>query len=233
MKKTFAIFILVFLFVPISPIQAEMKSSSYGIESDVISVSGQRQSSENFFSNDSIGELGTGEARSVNYINDAGFLAMVGDEDVLTMNVTDADADLGTLETGSVKYDTASFTAATTSQNGYIVEFFGNSLANNDHIVDPLDSPTSSSPGNEQFGFNLRQNSNPTVGNDPSGGQGQAASGYDTPDAYKFNSGDTIAQALSSSVYTTYTTSFIGNISGTSDAGEYTTDLTVVIVGRF
>jgi len=213
--------------------RAEMRSPNYSISADSVSIGGDRQDSTNYSGWDLIGELATGDSRSASYITDAGFLAMVGNEPVLTFDVTDPSADLGTLTTGMVKADTAAFTAATTSKGGYVIEFFGSPLSSSSHALTPLTSPNGSSPGSEQFGFNLRQNSNPTIGNDPAGGAGQAATGYSTPNAYKFSSGDVIAQASTPSVYTNYTASFIGNITEVSDAGDYATNLTVVITGKF
>lgn len=210
-----------------------MRSPSFAIPADSISIGGDRQDSANYSGWDVLGELATGETRSTNYIANIGFLAMVGNEPVLTFDITDSSADLGTLTTGMVKADTAAFTAATTSKSGYVIEFFGSPLSSPSHALTPLSSPNGSSPGNEQFGFNLRENNNPTIGNDPAGGAGQAATGYSTPNAYKFSSGDVIAQVSTPSVYTNYTASFIGNITEVSDAGDYATNLTVVITGKF
>jgi hypothetical protein len=232
-KKYPIIIIFALLFFPGDFVFSQMQSPSYKIPTDSVSVGGTRQSSDSFYSQESIGEMGTGESKSAHYINDAGFWAMVGDEEVLTFAITDDSADLGTLSTGFVRYDTAGFRAATTSEEGYAIEFFGNPLGFESNIIDPLSSGGGSNPGSEQFGFNLRQNSNPTVGVDPDGGNGQAASGYGSPNSYKFNSGDIIAQSSQPSVYTDYTASFIGNISNISDAGDYSANLTVVITGRF
>jgi hypothetical protein len=210
-----------------------MSSSSYNIKSDAISVGGERQTSGNYISQEAVGEMGTQESRSASYIMDPGFWSVVGDEAVLTFNITKNSANLGTLSKTIVKADTATFNAATTAKSGYVISFYGNSLSGSSHTITPLSSLAGSSPGNEQFGFNLRQNSNPTIGNDPTGGQGQAATGYNTPDSYKFNSGDAIAQATQPSVYTNYTASFISNISATSNAGDYSANLTVVATGRY
>lgn len=234
MRNFFHIFIIlsaIFFFSLIA--QAEMRSPNYSIPADSVSIGGDRQDSTNYSGWDLIGELATGDSRSVTYITDAGFLAMVGNEAVLTFNVTDPTADLGTLVINDVKADTATFTAATTSKSGYVIEFFGNPLSSPSHTLTPLSSGDISRTGNEQFGFNLMENSNPTIGHIPVGGNGQAAVGYGTTNQYKFSSGDIIAQTTQASVYTNYTASFIGNITNISDAGDYATNLTVVITGKF
>lgn len=231
-RKKILIIFLTLLVLPLN-LFAEMGSDNYVIRGDSISVGGVEQNSENFISYESIGEVGTGDMQSESYILDAGFWAMIGDEDALTFSITDNVADLGTLSRDFARSETAGFTAATTSQAGYVIEFFGNPLGFESNTIDPLSSPGESDPGSEQFGFNLVHNTNPTVGVDPDGGNGQAASGYDQENLYKFSSGDVIAESTQPSVYTDYTASFIGNISGLSDAGDYSTNLTVVITGKF
>lgn len=214
-------------------VRAEMSSSSYKVPADSINIGGLQQTSDTFSELGTVGEMATGDSRSASYITDAGFLAMIGNEPALTFSITDDTANFGTLVDNLVKADTAAFRAATTAKNGYIISVYGNSLSSTSHTITPLSSPSSPSTGNEQFGFNLRQNNNPTIGNDPNGGNGQAATGYSTTDAYKFTSGDIIAESTQQSIYTDYTASFIGNISSISDAGDYSTNLSIVVTGRF
>lgn len=216
-----------------SCVYAQMSSPNFKVPTDSINIGGLQQNSDSFSELSTVGEMATGDMRSDSYINEAGFLAKIGNEPALTFTITDDTAAFGTLNKGMVRYDTAMFRAATTSKNGYAIEVFGNSLSTVSHTIAPLNSVSGSSPGDEQFGFNLRQNSNPTIGNDPSGGKGQAASGYSIPDAYKFTSGDIVAQASQQSQYTEYTASFIGNIDDVSHAGEYSTQLTFVITGKY
>jgi hypothetical protein len=57
--------------------------------------------------------------------------------------------------------------------------------------------------------------------------------GYRTVDAYRYFSGDTIAQAPSSSGETDYTISFMANMSTTTPGGRYTGTLEIVATGTF
>ncbi len=232
-KNIFIVLLIIACMGAAFGVHADMNSSNYLISADAISIGGGRQISNEYVEQNMLGEVGTGALRSSSYIMDAGFLAMIGNESVLTFEITKDSADLGTLVNNLVKADTATFRAATTAKSGYAISVYGNSLSSTSHTITPLSSPTGPSTGNEQFGFNLRQNNNPTIGNDPSGGNGQAATGYGTTDAYKFVSGDTIAESANQSTYTNYTASFIGNISGISDAGDYSANLTVVMTGKF
>ena len=233
LKNIFAVILISTCVLASFCANAQMSSTSYKVPADSINIGGLQQTSDTFSELGTVGEIATGDSESASYITDAGFLAMIGNEPALTFSITDDTANLGTLVDNLVKADTATFRAATTAKNGYVISVYGNSLASTSHTITPLSSPSGPSTGEEQFGFNLRQNNNPTIGNDPNGGSGQAATGYATTDAYKFTSGDMIAESTQQSIYTDYTASFIGNISSISDAGDYSTNLTVTVTGRF
>jgi hypothetical protein len=212
---------------------AEMSTDNFKITSDVIGGFGTKESSTSFELGDTGGEFGTGDSESNGYKLGAGFWSVVGDDNILIFNLTDNVADLGTLSNAAVRYDTAGFNAATTAQGGYVIQFAGTTLSFESNQIDPLSTPAGSSPGSEQFGFNLRANSTPSVGADPSGGYGEASSGYDTANSFKFSSGDTIAQVDRPSGQTNYVASFIGNIEELTDAGQYLTSLTITATGRY
>jgi hypothetical protein len=212
---------------------AAMGSNNYTIQADTIDIGGVRQSSDHYFSQDSIGEMGTGVSQSPSFMLDIGFWPMVGDEPVLVFDVTDGVADLGTLDISNVHFDTAKFNAATSAKSGYSIQFYGNPLSTDAHIINPLSGGGISDPGTEQFGFNLVANAPPIGGMNPVGGNGQAYIGYNAANSFKFSSGDTIAQSTSQSDFTDFTISFISNISNVSNAGNYSTDLTIVVTGRY
>lgn len=212
---------------------AGMSSQNFSIQADAIDVGGTRSSSGGISLNDSLDELATGESRSLSFMADIGFWPMVGDDEVISFTVTDAVANLGTLSHSAVRYDTATFRAATTAKSGYSIQFFGTPLTSSGNLINALSTPTPSATDTEQFGFNLVANNSPVVGVDPVGGSGQAAVGYNTPDSFKFVSGETIAQAALPSNFTNYTMSIISNITGITDAGNYATNLTVVVTGRY
>jgi hypothetical protein len=212
---------------------AGMSSQNFSIQADAIDVGGTRSSSGGVSLNDSLDELATGESRSLSFMADIGFWPMVGDEEVISFTVTDAVADLGTLDHSNVRYDTAAFRAATTAVSGYSIQFFGSPLTSPSHTINALSSRTSSSTDTEQFGFNLVANNSPVVGADPAGGSGQPATDYGYQNQFKFVSGETIAQSTIPSNFTNYTMSIISNITGVTDAGNYATNLTVVVTGRY
>ncbi|MFH0968891.1 MAG: hypothetical protein V1804_00070 [Patescibacteria group bacterium] len=226
------IFLVLFLST-IDLCNAEMSTPNYKITSDVIGSFGSKESSTSFELGDTGGEVGTGDSGSTSYNLAAGFWSIVGDDDILIFNITDAIAELETLSDSQVKYDTASFNAASTAQGGYVIQYFGGSLDSGAHAITPLPTPSLSDPGNEQFGFNLQANDIPAIGNIPVGGYGKANSDYYEKDKFKFSSGDTLAYASRPSGQTNYVASFIGNIDNLSSAGNYTTSITVIATGRY
>jgi hypothetical protein len=78
-------------------------------------------------------------------------------------------------------------------------------------------------------------NSTPSVGADPSGSTpiGAAASPYDTADQFAFNSGDVVASAGTLVNQTTFTVSYIANVSSATAQGNYSTTLTFAATANF
>lgn len=212
---------------------AEMSTSNFRITSDVIGSFGSKESSSSFELGDTGGEVGTGPGSSTNFNLSAGFWSVVGDDAVLVFHITQGVADLGTFSSSVVRYGTANFDVASNAQGGYAVQFSGDSLSFESNSISPLSSPAASSPGTEQFGFNLVANTIPGIGVDPVGGEGQVSSGYSTPNLFKFVPGDTIAESPSPSNTTSYTMSFITNVTNASAAGEYFSRITLVATGRY
>ncbi len=101
--------------------------------------------------------------------------------------------------------------------------------------------------GTGQFGMNLKANttttSTPAVGTEvaPAANgtnfKGQAATGYNTADTFKFNSGDSVADSANGGAGPSdaqiFTVSYIANVSGSQAAGTYTTTLTYVCTATY
>ncbi|HDL74815.1 MAG TPA: hypothetical protein ENH06_00295 [bacterium] len=235
MKKILFIttFIFLLFFIAYSSSAYVMSSSSYRVQKDSLNIGGVDQTSTNYKSKDSIGEIATGQSSSANYNLKAGYQAEV--PPVLIFSVADNTATLGLLATSLVSTDTTTFSASTNAIDGYAVTISGSTLTSNSGLadIDALATPTASSAGTEQFGINLVDNASPNIGANSSGGTGQAASGYNTADNFKFVSGDTIANSSSFTDTTTFTISYIGNISTSTVAGDYETTLTLIASGTF
>lgn len=153
----------------------------------------------------------------------------------LTFAITDAAVNLLTLTSSSTGSDTAAFTVATNAGSGYVTDISGSTLTNGDSDTITAIGATkaASSTNTEQFGLNLKDNTTPNIGSEASGGSGAAAGQYATVDQFAFQSGDTIASASVSSTTTTFTISFIANITGATEPGTYTSNLTLIATGKF
>jgi len=103
----------------------------------------------------------------------------------------------------------------------------------------PTANNFTSAPGTEQFGFNLRANTVPTVGSEPDGA-GLVAdltnSQYSTVNQYSYDdtgSNETLAAKVAPSTAARYTMSFVANISPITPAGTYKAHLIFVATGTF
>lgn len=126
--------------------------------------------------------------------------------------------------------------ARTNASSGYTLTYLGSTLTSPDlDTIDAMSVKGTSSAGSEQFGLNLKDNATPNTGAEPSGGTGAPSGDYNTADQYKFVA-DTItpmASAAGSTAATTYTVSYIANVSDTTEAGAYSTTITYVLTGNF
>ena len=228
----------IFSIAPIALVYAAMSSDNYKIDADSINVGGSQSNSASYKIEDTVGEMGTGESASGSYIMKAGYQAMLTEsvDPTLSFSITDNTISLGTLSISSASTDIAVFTVASNDSNGYSVTIAGNTLTHSnetDDINAIAPSAASYSTSTEQFGINLVDNSSPNVGADADGGSGQASSGYNTENLFKFVSGNTIASSSGSSDTTTFTISCLGSISAESAAGDYSVDLTLIATGTF
>lgn len=125
--------------------------------------------------------------------------------------------------------------ANTNGASGYTISYYGDTLKYSTHSIDAMASAGASSTGTEQFGLNLKDNTTPNTGANPSGGSGAPATDYNTADQYRFiaNTTTTLASASAPSVTTTFTVSYIVNVSQTTEAGNYSTTLTYICTGNF
>jgi hypothetical protein len=150
-------------------------------------------------------------------------------DETLTFTLAAATAALGTLSTASTKSATSTMSAGTNAATGYNITVNGSTIAG----LTTNSSPTVSGIGTSQFGLNLAANATPSVGSAPSGGSGAAGTGYGTADSFKFVTGSTVATAAGATNTTTYTVSYIANITSSTPPGSYSTILTYIATANF
>lgn len=155
----------------------------------------------------------------------------------VTINCSDAtgtNIDMGLLGTQTTGTATSQLAASTNSVNGYSIYVLGTTMTSGNNII-PADSmPTISQKGVSQFGLNLRQNTTPSVGEDPIGiGEAIPSPGYNKPNTFSFVSGSEIASSSVSTNFNRMTVSYIANVNGSQPSGIYDTTLTYLASTQF
>jgi hypothetical protein len=142
--------------------------------------------------------------------------------------------DMGELSKNSANSATTQFAVATNSFTGYSTLLVGATMTAGNRSIPALVTPALSSPGTSQFGINLRANTTPSVGSNVDGvGTGTPAPGYNTPNVFRFQSGDTIASSSLSTEWNRYTISYLVNVANGQPAGRYASTLTVIATTTF
>lgn len=175
-----------------------------------------------------------------------------------TVSSTGGIPDCTTATSGSITFNqlfspTAAATASsqmavsTNAASGYVITVNGATMTSGSATITAMSSATAGAVGTRQFGMNLAANtttsSNPAVGaaitptTNGTNFKGEALTGYNTADVFKFVSGDSIADSASGGAGPTdaqiYTASYIVNVSGGQLAGTYTTTLTYICTATF
>ncbi len=157
-----------------------------------------------------------------------------------TFDISDATLGFGTLSSGATRYATGdtlgsasevqahTLAVSTTAPSGYTLSVLGGSLKNGAATIAAIGGTnTAPSVGTSQFGMRLTASGSNGVVSAP-----YAASGFAfaaTP-----SSPSVIATAPSGDgATTTYSARYMCNISSTTAAGQYSTDLTYVLTGNF
>lgn len=220
---------------------AQSTSPNYKVEESFFGTGGELDAtSTNYRAKQSAGETTVGNASSTNYQFQGGFNTT--DVPLLEFAVNGGTYDLGILDASITGSAVATFSVRSYLSSGYVVTIGGASPSTSGpspHTLTAMSTLASSSPGTEQFGINLADNSNPDVGADPvqvpdgTFGFGAAVAGYDTPNMFKFVNGDTIAFSSKSSGQTNYALSIIANVARETPAGEYGGKFNLQVVPTF
>jgi hypothetical protein len=137
--------------------------------------------------------------------------------------------------------------ASTNAGAGYAITVNGVTLTSGSNTITAMSAATTGTHGLSQFGMNLVANtlstSNPIVGSNvaPAANgtnyKGQAVAPYNTPDTFKFVTGNIIADSYNGGAGGTdaqiFTISYIVNVPGSQPAGTYTSTLTYICTPTF
>lgn len=156
-------------------------------------------------------------------------------DETLTFTLATATVALGTLTTSTTGTGTSSMTVGTNASTGYSVGYSGTTLTSAGTNTITAMAGGASTQNSKQFGINLKHNTTPSIGTDPTGtGTGTPQAGYNTADSFKFLvAGDTVAAATVPTNTNVFTTSYIANIDALTAAGAYSTVLTYTATANF
>jgi hypothetical protein len=149
-------------------------------------------------------------------------------------NAQGDNVDFGELSSSQAKTGTSQMLVATNAAQGYSVSVHGTTMTSGNDVIAALASNDVSRPGTAQFGFNLRANSSPAAGNDPSGpGVGVPQPNYDQPNFYRFVDGDTVVNNPKPDDSRLYTSAYLVNVPKTQAPGVYVSTLTYICLADF
>ncbi|MEO6109592.1 MAG: hypothetical protein ABIP50_01095 [Candidatus Saccharimonadales bacterium] len=137
--------------------------------------------------------------------------------------------------------------ASTNAASGYSITVNGATLTSGSNTIPAMAVTGVGVRGTGQFGTNLKLNTTATstvavgleVATAPDGVnlKGQAATGYNTVDQFKFVTGDSVANSANGGAGPTnaqiFTSSYIVNVAGNQASGTYTATLTYICTATF
>lgn len=139
----------------------------------------------------------------------------------------------GELVTFSPRAVSSQFAVATNDPTGYTTFVSGPTMTSGNNIIPGLGAPSGSQPGTSQFGMNLRANSNPAVGSEPTGpGTGIISANFNNPNQFYFNN-QALVQSPIPSDFNAFTVSYLVNVSRDQQPGVYVTTMTYIASAAF
>jgi hypothetical protein len=154
--------------------------------------------------------------------------------DLYCQNISGNQLNYGTLSPATGNYATSQFGTATNAVGGYVVTINGNTMTSGFRTISATTTPTAFTTGVGQFGLNLRANTSPAIGQDPTGlGISTVDPDYDTPDAFQFINGDTVAAAVTGTLFDIFTVTYIVNVPPDQAAGVYSTTIAYICTAAF
>lgn len=191
-------------------------------------------SSPNYQSALSVGDAAVGGSSSTHYQLAAG--SQTTADPYLSVSITQGSGSFGLFTPTAASVTTTQFAVEDYTSYGYAVQIEGSPPSYGGHVITAMATNGTSSPGTNQFGINLVANTSPVVGANPNNGQfgqGLAATNYNTPNSFRYVSGETIATAPKSSGLTIYTISYLVNIASLMPGGQYVSNQQIVCTATY
>jgi hypothetical protein len=231
--------VLVVFLLPAVALAAQSNSPHYQVNEVFFGSGGELHAcSSSYCSKQSAGEIVAGNTASPNFQAQGGF--NTDRTPYIQFIVSNTDVNLGTLTATTTKTATATFSVKSYLSHGYTVLNASDPPSNNSYTMNALASPTAATVGSEQFGINLVANTNPVAfganpvqSPDNTFGFGVVAADYSNPNTYKYAKGDAVAYSSASTSSTTYTASYLFNVSSVTPGGTYVMHHVLVATGTY
>jgi hypothetical protein len=155
-------------------------------------------------------------------------------DETLTFTVGASAAMTPGLTSSTTASGSSTMSVLTNAATGYSVTYTGTTLTSGLNTIAAMSLGTKQT-GTAQFGINLRNNTAPDVGVDPTSGA-TPASDYNTIDSFKFVAGTTPTALASRTGVTntdSYTISYIADIPASQAPGAYTAGLNLSVAPNF
>lgn len=221
------------------PVMAEtLQSPNYeATELQFGSGSTEESCSGEYCATASIGDLSAGDAQAGE--STAQFGSITSDDPLLEVIIDPGESNLGVLTTEQTASKTMKVRIRTYLVDGYTLQISGTPPSYSGHALATPSTPTASSPGTEQFGINVVDNTTPDIGANPTvlpadlQSTSMIEDDYNTPDLFKYQDGEVIVRNPIGEGQTNYEVSFIVNISSSTPAGHFVGDFSAVVVPLF
>lgn len=143
--------------------------------------------------------------------------------------------DMGSLDDGTTLTAQSEMAVGTNASGGFAITVNGTPLAAGTNVIDAPTEPTENTPGKNQFGINLVENSELNLGKNPEGEWANAVpvANYSEPNKFMYIPGDVVAYSPNVSLMKKFTVSYVVNASPELRAGVYTTTINFIASGRF
>lgn len=162
-------------------------------------------------------------------------------DESLTLALSATTISFGTLTSATTGSGSMTLTVNTNAVSGYNITYEATALTHTDTVatIDAYSS-AASAVGTEGWGINLMDNATPDVGADPGSTAGSGtptpAGNYNTADTFHVVTGGTttaLASASGTAQDDVYTVSYVANVSGLTEAGDYSGTVDYQIYATF
>jgi hypothetical protein len=213
-----------------------LTSSNYKFTDTALGSGGLiNSSSASYKGLDTVGDLSVGSSASSNFQIAAGHTTT--NDPNLSFVVSGTPISFPAFSTTTAATATTTFSVLNYTSYGYIVQLVGTPPTNGTASISAIATNAASTVGTSQFGVNLVANTLPlSVGSNPDNGGfgfGLASTNYNTPNSYRFVSGETVAQAPKSSGVTNYTITYLVNVPALLPGGQYNATQTLIVTGTY